>query len=58
MLHNVNSVVQFKIMEFIEANFCVDEFEFDLSQKERIKITDKNGDSLLFSYKDGKITWE
>ena len=54
----VNSVEQFKVLEFIKANFYVEEVTLKLIDRYTIELTDKTGESINFKYDNGTIVHE
>lgn len=53
----VETIEQFKVLEFIKSNFEIDEIEIELVDKCTLKVKDNKGDSLYFTYKEGEINW-
>ena len=49
----VETVEQYKIMVFINAHFNKSEFKIELISSNCIRLTDKNNDSMDFSYSEG-----
>lgn len=58
MIKGCKTVQQYKIMQYIQEHFCIDEFAIDLEAPEAVKITDKIGESLIFKYEDGEVKQE
>lgn len=58
--NNVDTISQYKILDYLKHNLNVDEFYIYLQDKDIIKVVDKLDDTLYFSYdKDTKsITYE
>lgn len=53
----VESVEQYKILQFIEANFMIEYLNIELIDRNTIKIEDENNDTLEFKYIDGKVVY-
>lgn len=53
----VNTIEQFKVLEFLKSNFEMDCIELELLDRYSIKVTDKTGDILTFRYENGKIIY-
>lgn len=51
----VNTAEQFKVLEYIKTNFEMENIEVDIVNKTSLKITDKDGQSLVFYYQDGQV---
>lgn len=51
----VNTVEQFKVLEYIKANFIMEEVNLKLIDRYTIELTDKTGESIYFKYKDGAV---
>ena len=58
--NNVETISQYKILDYLKHNLNIDEFDIYLQDKDIIKVVDKLDDTLYFSYdKDTKsITYE
>lgn len=54
----VNTVEQYKILEYLEENFYTENLEIKLLDRNIVGITDQNGDRLIFKYVNGKVIWE
>lgn len=54
----VNSVEQFKVLEYIKANFFIEEVTLKLIDRYTIELTDKTGESMNFKYDNGTIVHE
>lgn len=54
----VNTVEQFKIMEFLKENFELELFQLELLDRYSIKVSDSTSESMIFKYENGKVTWE
>lgn len=53
----VETVEQFKILEFIKANFDMSCIELELIDRFSIEVKDQKGDKIQFKYKDGDIVY-
>lgn len=51
----VETVEQYKALQFIKENFNIEAIELELIDKCSIGITDKNNDRMIVSYKNNKI---
>ncbi|MCX8167310.1 MAG: hypothetical protein N3E37_05680 [Candidatus Micrarchaeota archaeon] len=56
--NKANTVEQFKILQFLEKQFDLEAFEVMLLSRNEIAITDRVGESMVFKYVNGKVTWE
>ena len=54
----VNTVEQFKVLQFLKENFEIELFELELLDRYSIKVTDSTGDKMIFKYENGKVTWK
>ena len=54
----VNTVEQFKVMKFLEENLEIELFELELIDRYSIKVKDQTGESMIFKYENGKVTWD
>lgn len=54
----VNTVEQFKVLQFLENNFEIELFELELIDRYSIKVTDSTGESMTFKYENNKVTWD
>ena len=55
MIKNMDTIAQYKIMRFIQANFYEDAITVTKVDSTALKVTDKNGESLIFEYMGGEI---
>ncbi|MCL5271974.1 MAG: hypothetical protein M1486_01390 [Gammaproteobacteria bacterium] len=53
----VNTVEQFKVLDFIKANFIMEEVKLKLIDRYTIELTDKTGEILNFKYDNGTIVY-
>jgi len=49
-LKNVDTISQYKILEYLKKHLNVDEFKVYLVDRDNIKVVDKLDDELYFSY--------
>lgn len=54
----VNTVEQFKIMQFLNAQLDLNLMKVKLIDRNTVKVTDSNGDTITFKYQNGSILWE
>lgn len=59
-MFKVDTVEQYKILQFIKKNFDMNYVSLELIGKNEIKVTDKNNDSLNFSWDSclKKVIWQ
>ncbi len=55
MIKNMDTIEQYKIMQFIQANFYEETITVTKVDEAALKVTDKNGESLIFEYVNGEI---
>ena len=55
MIINMDTIAQYKIMQFIQANFYEEAITVTKVDEAALKVTDKNGESLIFEYVNGEI---
>ena len=55
MIKNMDTIAQYKIMQFIQANFYEEAITVTKIDETALKVTDKNGESLIFEYVNGEI---
>lgn len=55
MIKNMDTIAQYKIMQFIQANFYEEAITVTKVDEAALKATDKNGESLIFEYVNGEI---
>ena len=48
MIKNMDTIAQYKIMQFIQANFYEEAITVTKVDEAALKVTDKNGESLIF----------
>lgn len=54
----VNTVEQFKVLQFLKEQFELELFELELLDRYSIKITDSTGDKMIFKWDDKKVIWK
>ena len=55
MIKNMDTIAQYKIMQFIQDNFYEEAIIETKVDEAALKVTDKNGESLIFEYVNGEI---
>lgn len=55
MIKNMDTIAQYKIMQFIQANFYEEAITVTKVDEAALKVIDKNGESLIFEYVNGEI---
>lgn len=55
MIKDMDTIAQYKIMQFIQANFYEEAITVTKVDEAALKVTDKNGESLIFEYVNGEI---
>ena len=55
MIKNMDTIAQYKIMQFIQANFYEEAITVTKIDEAALKVTDKNGEGLIFEYVNGEI---
>lgn len=53
-IKGVNTIAQYKIMQFINENFFPGSLEIELMDKNTIRGTDRAGESMIFRWNDEK----
>lgn len=56
-LTKVNTIQQFKILEFIRNNFNIDNLEVELVYNHIVRTKDVTGAYMTFKYSDDEITY-
>lgn len=51
----VNTVEQFKVLEYIKQNFNLAALDLKLEDNYSISIQDSTGERAVFKYEDGKV---
>lgn len=55
MIKGMDTIAQYKVMQFIQANFYEDAITVTKVDSSALMVTDKNGESMIFEYTDGKV---
>jgi len=55
MHFKANTIEQFKILKFIEEIFDVDHISIELKDRYTVQVTDMDGASICYIYKDREI---
>lgn len=53
----VQTIEQFKVLDFIKAHFIMEEVTLKLIDRYTIELTDKTGESINFKYDNGNIVY-
>ncbi|WP_187291200.1 hypothetical protein [Clostridium sp. K25] len=53
----VNTVEQFKVLQYLKENFELNLFKVELLDRYSIKITDIKNESMIFKYENGKVVY-
>jgi hypothetical protein len=53
----VNTVEQFKVLEFIKENFEIEYIKLELIDRNSIKVIDAKGESCIFYLENNEIKW-
>lgn len=53
----VETVEQYKVLEFLKENFYMESIKLKLIDRYTIEVTDGNGDTMNFKYEDGKVVY-
>lgn len=53
----VNTVEQFRILQFINKNFDMDCISLELVDRNTIKVTDHQRESMEFRFEGGRVVW-
>lgn len=53
----VTTVEQFKVLDFIKANFIMEEVTLKLIDRYTIELEDRTGEKINFKYNEGKVTY-
>lgn len=51
----VETVEQYKVLEYINKNFNINSLELTLLDRTSIGIQDNNGERAIFGYEDGEV---
>lgn len=55
MIKGMDTIAQYKIMQFIQANFYEDAITVTKVDGTALKVTDRNGESIIFEYSNSDI---
>lgn len=53
----VDTVEQFKVLEYIKNNFSMEYITYELIDRYTIEVEDRTGEKMKFKYKDGKVVY-
>lgn len=53
----VDTVEQFKVLEYIKANFSMDYITYELIDRYTIEVEDRTGEKMKFKYENGKVIY-
>lgn len=53
----VDTVEQFKVLEYIKANFTMEYITMELIDRYTILVEDRTGEKMKFKYEDGKVIY-
>jgi len=53
----VRTIEQFKILDFLKQNFYIENLEIIIVNNTTLKVVDKKKESLIFTYKNGEISY-
>ncbi|MDU1442080.1 MAG: hypothetical protein E6916_01035 [Clostridium cochlearium] len=54
----VNTVEQFKVLQFLEENLEIELFKLELLDRYSIQVTDSVGNKMIFKWVGKKETWD
>ena len=49
---------QYKILEYLKEHFYLESINIELINDITVKVTDKEGASMEFYFKDNRVQWE
>jgi len=52
------TIEQYKILEYLKEHFYIESIDIELIDNITVKVTDKEGASLQFYFKDNRVQWE
>lgn len=52
------TIEQYKILEYIKEHFYIETIDIKLTDDITVKVTDKEGASLEFYFKDDRVQWD
>lgn len=53
----VDTVEQFKVLEYIKNNFNMDYITYELIDRYTIEVEDRTGEKIRFKYENGKVIY-
>lgn len=53
----VDTIEQFKILDYLKANFDMNCITLELIDRYTIEVEDRTGEKMKFQYKDGKVVY-
>lgn len=51
------TIEQYKILEYIKEHFYIEKIKMELIDNTTVKVTDQEGATLNFYYKDNRVEW-
>lgn len=58
MSYKVETIEQFKILDFLKANFNIGFIDIETIDRKTMKITDVNNDTMIFKYENNQVIYE
>lgn len=55
MIKGMDTIAQYKVMQFIQANFYEDAITVTKVDRTALKVTDRNGESMIFEYSNDEV---
>ncbi len=55
MIKGMDTIAQYKVMQFIQENFIGEAISVTKVDKKALKITDSNKESIIFEYVNGAV---
>lgn len=52
------TIEQYKILEYVKEHFYIETIDIELIDDITVKVTDKEGKTLMFYFKDNLVQWE
>lgn len=53
----VQTIEQFKIMKFLNAQLDLNLMKVELVDRNAVKVTDSNNETLTFEYQNSSVVW-
>lgn len=53
----VQTIEQYKILEYIKENFFIDKLEIKLINRNTVEITDIKNEKMKFKFEEGKVRY-